>query len=247
MFDCWVVADAWSDRVTVTQLRNSFRRTSRFGSATFSIQRSSRPAHGDPDISDASVYWRISRFCTAFLQLLAYTIVRANSSHVASDRLRPVLTMENGTVNPDRGLLQVVSGSGEFNDAVVRGFMANNKLDQAGVDYQIIAITGPQSSGKSTLLNHVVGVVSSWMPVVCQMHLLPGLHSEMLLHSLAQSLRRWTPSRAEARRQKASGLPSPAESVPLPRLSWIWKAVMAESVAKMTHLLSGNHPCLHWQ
>ena len=75
---------------------------------------------------------------------------------IASYRPGFVSEMQNGTVNPDRGLLQVVSGSGEFNDAVVRGFMASNKLDQAGVDYQIIAITGPQSSGKSTLLNHVV-------------------------------------------------------------------------------------------
>ncbi|KAK9867191.1 hypothetical protein WJX84_006772 [Apatococcus fuscideae] len=65
--------------------------------------------------------------------------------------------MQNGSVNTDRGLLQVVSGSGEFNDAVVRAFLTSNKLDQAGVDYQIIAITGPQSSGKSTLLNYVFG------------------------------------------------------------------------------------------
>ncbi|KAK9839889.1 hypothetical protein WJX74_009244 [Apatococcus lobatus] len=65
--------------------------------------------------------------------------------------------MQAGPPNPERGLLQVVSGTGEFNDAIVRNFLTTNKLDQAGVDYQIIAITGPQSSGKSTLLNHVFG------------------------------------------------------------------------------------------
>ena len=81
--------------------------------------------------------------------------------------------MQNGTVNTDRGLLQVVSGSGEFNDAVVRGFMASNKLDQAGVDYQIVAITGPQSSGKSTLLNHVVSGLLNSLLSLYQAHSAP--------------------------------------------------------------------------
>ena len=67
--------------------------------------------------------------------------------------------MQAGPPKPQRELLQVVSGSGEFNNALVREFLTKNKLDQSGVDYQIIAITGPQSSGKSTLLNHVVWAV----------------------------------------------------------------------------------------
>lgn len=76
--------------------------------------------------------------------------------------------MQSGPPNPERGLLQVVSGTGEFNDALVREFVIKNKLDQAGVDYQIIAITGPQSSGKSTLLNHVVWPPGAWQTLCAQ-------------------------------------------------------------------------------
>lgn len=53
-------------------------------------------------------------------------------------------------------VLQVVSGDGQFNTEGVQDFVAANKLDTCGVGYSIVAITGPQSSGKSTLLNHVV-------------------------------------------------------------------------------------------
>ena len=54
------------------------------------------------------------------------------------------------------GILQVVSGDGEFNDDGVISFMRENDVQDAGVDYQVIAITGPQSSGKSTLMNALV-------------------------------------------------------------------------------------------
>lgn len=51
---------------------------------------------------------------------------------------------------------QVVSGDGEFNESGVRQFVSAAHIDTAGVDYQTIAITGPQSSGKSTLMNALV-------------------------------------------------------------------------------------------
>ncbi|DBA68461.1 hypothetical protein WJX79_008695 [Trebouxia sp. C0005] len=54
-------------------------------------------------------------------------------------------------------VLQVVSGDGEFNEADVRQFVSAAHIDTAGVDYQTIAITGPQSSGKSTLMNALFG------------------------------------------------------------------------------------------
>ena len=54
------------------------------------------------------------------------------------------------------GILQVVSGDGDFNDDGVTSFMRENDVQDAGVDYQVIAITGPQSSGKSTLMNALV-------------------------------------------------------------------------------------------
>ena len=85
--------------------------------------------------------------------------------------------MQAGPPNPERELLQVVSGSGEFNNALVREFLTKNKLDQSGVDYQIIAITGPQSSGKSTLLNHVVWLLPDSMTGV-----LPSIHLRINWH-----------------------------------------------------------------
>lgn len=56
----------------------------------------------------------------------------------------------------DQQVLQVVSGDGEFNENGVRHFVSAAHIDTAGVDYQTIAITGPQSSGKSTLMNALV-------------------------------------------------------------------------------------------
>lgn len=53
-------------------------------------------------------------------------------------------------------VLQVVSGDGEFNESGVRQFVSAAHIDTAGMDYQTIAITGPQSSGKSTLMNALV-------------------------------------------------------------------------------------------
>ena len=56
----------------------------------------------------------------------------------------------------EQQVLQVVSGDGEFNESGVRQFVSAAHIDTAGVDYQTIAITGPQSSGKSTLMNALV-------------------------------------------------------------------------------------------
>lgn len=55
-------------------------------------------------------------------------------------------------------ILQVVNGDGEFNEDGVQSFIKMHSVSDAGVGYQVIAITGPQSSGKSTLMNAVVSV-----------------------------------------------------------------------------------------
>lgn len=57
----------------------------------------------------------------------------------------------------EQQVLQVVTGDGEFNEADVRKFVSAAHIDTAGVDYQTVAITGPQSSGKSTLMNALFG------------------------------------------------------------------------------------------
>ena len=51
---------------------------------------------------------------------------------------------------------QVVSQDGDFETAGVEDFLKDQSVVEAGVNYQIVAVTGPQSSGKSTLMNILV-------------------------------------------------------------------------------------------
>lgn len=53
--------------------------------------------------------------------------------------------------------LQVVDKDGVFNKNGLEGFVEECGLNKAGSKYQVVSIMGPQSSGKSTLLNHLVG------------------------------------------------------------------------------------------
>ena len=53
-------------------------------------------------------------------------------------------------------ILQVVNGDGEFNTSGVGEFVRETGVESAGVAYTVVAIMGPQSSGKSTLLNNLV-------------------------------------------------------------------------------------------
>ena len=55
-------------------------------------------------------------------------------------------------------ILQVVDAEGDYNVDGVENFSLDSGLDSCGVDYQMVAVMGPQSSGKSTLMNAVVGV-----------------------------------------------------------------------------------------
>ena len=60
----------------------------------------------------------------------------------------------------DTGILQVVNGEGEFNEHGVNDFVERHSIRDVGVGYQVVAITGPQSSGKSTLMNALVSVLN---------------------------------------------------------------------------------------
>lgn len=62
----------------------------------------------------------------------------------------------NGSGANSNGVLQVVSGEGAFNTDGLQSFVRDSGVEGSGVGYTIVAITGPQSSGKSTLLNHLV-------------------------------------------------------------------------------------------
>ncbi|KAI3678728.1 hypothetical protein L6452_38031 [Arctium lappa] len=49
----------------------------------------------------------------------------------------------------------LIDGDGTFNAAGLDNFMKAVKLAECGLSYAIVSIMGPQSSGKSTLLNHL--------------------------------------------------------------------------------------------
>ncbi|XP_042036493.1 protein ROOT HAIR DEFECTIVE 3-like isoform X2 [Salvia splendens] len=51
----------------------------------------------------------------------------------------------------------LIEGDGTFNVAGVDNFVKEVKLAECGLSYAVVAIMGPQSSGKSTLLNHLFG------------------------------------------------------------------------------------------
>ncbi|KAL8522532.1 hypothetical protein ACS0TY_012625 [Phlomoides rotata] len=51
----------------------------------------------------------------------------------------------------------LIDGDGTFNVAGLDNFVKEVKLAACGLSYAIVAIMGPQSSGKSTLLNHLFG------------------------------------------------------------------------------------------
>ncbi|KAA3479113.1 protein ROOT HAIR DEFECTIVE 3-like protein 2-like [Gossypium australe] len=50
---------------------------------------------------------------------------------------------------------QLIDGDGEFNVVGLDNFMRTTKFSKCGLSYAVVAIMGPQSSGKSTLLNHL--------------------------------------------------------------------------------------------
>ncbi|XP_060205885.1 protein ROOT HAIR DEFECTIVE 3-like [Lycium barbarum] len=49
----------------------------------------------------------------------------------------------------------LIDGDGVFNVVGVENFMKEVKLAECGLSYAVVSIMGPQSSGKSTLLNHL--------------------------------------------------------------------------------------------
>ena len=61
--------------------------------------------------------------------------------------------------------IQVVDAAGGYQEAAVLDFVRGRGIADAGVKYSTVAIMGPQSSGKSTLLNVVVRACLKSQPV----------------------------------------------------------------------------------
>ncbi|TQD80363.1 hypothetical protein C1H46_034052, partial [Malus baccata] len=49
----------------------------------------------------------------------------------------------------------LINSDGEFNADGLDRFVKEVKLTECGLSYAVVAVMGPQSSGKSTLLNHL--------------------------------------------------------------------------------------------
>lgn len=59
---------------------------------------------------------------------------------------------------PSPGCCQVIDSEGVFQEGGLNQFVQQNGVIDARTNYQVVAIMGPQSSGKSTLMNHVVSL-----------------------------------------------------------------------------------------
>ncbi|KAE8646514.1 protein ROOT HAIR DEFECTIVE 3 homolog 1 [Cucumis sativus] len=53
--------------------------------------------------------------------------------------------------------VQLIDGDGGFNADGIESFIKDVKLGECGLSYAVVSIMGPQSSGKSTLLNNLFG------------------------------------------------------------------------------------------
>ncbi|KAG2587880.1 hypothetical protein PVAP13_5NG181400 [Panicum virgatum] len=52
---------------------------------------------------------------------------------------------------------QLIEGDGIFNVSELENFMKEARLGECRLSYAVMSIMDPQSSGKSTLLNHLFG------------------------------------------------------------------------------------------
>ncbi|TQD98651.1 hypothetical protein C1H46_015708 [Malus baccata] len=62
---------------------------------------------------------------------------------------------------------QLICGNGEFNPAALDRFVKKVKFDKCGISYAVVAIMGPQGSGKSTLMNHLFDTGFQEMKIEC--------------------------------------------------------------------------------
>ncbi|KAG6517479.1 hypothetical protein ZIOFF_020871 [Zingiber officinale] len=70
------------------------------------------------------------------------------------DHLFPISSSQQGMAN-ECCSIQLIDGDGVFNVTGLEHFMKSVKLAEHGLSYAVVSVMGPQSSGKSTLLNHL--------------------------------------------------------------------------------------------
>ncbi|KAK7331246.1 hypothetical protein VNO77_25466 [Canavalia gladiata] len=66
-----------------------------------------------------------------------------------------LISLQFTMANDDCCATQLIDGDGDFNVAGLDNFIKTVNLASCGLSYAVVAIMGPQSSGKSTLMNHL--------------------------------------------------------------------------------------------
>ncbi|XP_042468131.1 protein ROOT HAIR DEFECTIVE 3-like isoform X2 [Zingiber officinale] len=72
------------------------------------------------------------------------------------DHLFPISSSQQKMAN-ECCSIQLIDGDGVFNVTGLEHFTKSVKLAEHGLSYAVVSVMGPQSSGKSTLLNHLFG------------------------------------------------------------------------------------------
>ncbi|KAB2600267.1 protein ROOT HAIR DEFECTIVE 3 2-like [Pyrus ussuriensis x Pyrus communis] len=62
---------------------------------------------------------------------------------------------------------QLICGNNEFNVDGLNSFLQKVKFEKCGNSYAVVAIMGPQSGGKSTLMNHLFATGFQEMKIEC--------------------------------------------------------------------------------
>lgn len=86
----------------------------------------------------------------------------ARSSDLATDSCsQRIQAAMSGAAGPHPDCCQVIDSEGGFQEEGLSQFVQQQGVIDARTNYQVVAIMGPQSSGKSTLMNHVVSRASA--------------------------------------------------------------------------------------
>lgn len=93
----------------------------------------------------------------------------------------------------DTQTLQLVDAEAEYNTDGMQAFARQSGLENAGQNYLVVAVMGPQSSGKSTLMNAVVtSLHRNFASLICW-NPQPALHVGNFKHGNLEGTANLTP------------------------------------------------------